>query len=240
MQQRNNGRASDEKRPTKITTHFTQWAEGSVLIETGNTRVICTATVEEIVPPHMRDKQQGWVTAEYSMLPRSTQTRTPREAAKGKQKGRTLEIQRLIGRSLRAVTDMTKLGERTIVIDCDVIQADGGTRTAAVTGGFIALALAVRSLEEKGLVPAGVLRQNVAAVSVGIIDGEPILDLDYSEDSAATVDMNIIMTSDDKFIEIQGTAEGTPFNDEQLARLIALGRKGISELIKEQNAALTA
>lgn len=237
--QRYDGRTPNDKRPIKISTNFTQWAEGSVLIETGNTKVICAASVEETVPIHLRGKEQGWVTAEYSMLPRSTQTRTPREAAKGKQKGRTLEIQRLIGRSLRAITDMKKLGERTITIDCDVIQADGGTRTASITGGFVALALAIKNLESKNLVEKGtVLRENVAAISVGIIGGTPMLDLDYSEDSTADVDMNIVMTENGQFIELQGTAEGNPFNDAELAKLIELGRKGIAELIYEQKKAI--
>lgn len=230
---RNDGRSPDQKRPLTITTNFTEWAEGSVLIETGKTKVICTATIEETVPHHLRGKATGWVTAEYAMLPRSTHSRTAREAAKGKQKGRTLEIQRLIGRSLRAVTDMKKLGERTITIDCDVIQADGGTRTASITGGYVALALAVRKLQAAGKVPADVLRDAVAAVSVGIVGGVPMLDLDYSEDSTADVDMNIVMTGTGKFIEIQGTAETAAFDDAQLAALLALARKGINEFIAE-------
>lgn len=238
MVQRQDGRMPGDKRPTKITTGYTDWAEGSVLIETGKTRVLCTATVEDTVPPHLRGKGKGWVTAEYAMLPRSTHQRTPREATKGKQKGRTLEIQRLIGRSLRAITDTVKLGERTITVDCDVLQADGGTRTASITGGYVALAIAIAKLENEGTVPAGVLNDTVAAISVGIIEGTPMLDLDYSEDSTAEVDMNIIMTGNGRFIELQGTAEGEPFDDTQLASMISLGRIGIAQLIQEQKSAI--
>lgn len=238
MVQRQDGRMPGDKRPTKITTGYTDWAEGSVLIETGKTRVLCTATVEDTVPPHLRGKGKGWVTAEYAMLPRSTHQRTQREATKGKQKGRTLEIQRLIGRSLRAITDTVKLGERTITVDCDVLQADGGTRTASITGGYVALAIAIAKLENEGTVPAGVLNDTVAAISVGIIEGTPMLDLDYSEDSTAEVDMNIVMTGNGRFIELQGTAEGEPFDDTQLASMISLGRIGIAQLIQEQKSAI--
>ena len=238
MVQRQDGRMPGDKRPTKITTGYTDWAEGSVLIETGKTRVLCTATVEDTVPPHLRGKGKGWVTAEYAMLPRSTHQRTQREATKGKQKGRTREIQRLIGRSLRAITDTVKLGERTITVDCDVLQADGGTRTASITGGYVALAIAIAKLENEGTVPAGVLNDTVAAISVGIIEGTPMLDLDYSEDSTAEVDMNIIMTGNGRFIELQGTAEGEPFDDTQLASMISLGRIGIAQLIQEQKSAI--
>lgn len=238
MVQRQDGRMPGDKRPTKITTGYTDWAEGSVLIETGKTRVLCTATVEDTVPPHLRGKGKGWVTAEYAMLPRSTHQRTPREATKGKQKGRTLEIQRLIGRSLRAITDTVKLGERTVTVDCDVLQADGGTRTASITGGFVALAIAIAKLEKEGTIPAGVLHDTVAAISVGIIEGTPMLDLDYSEDSTAEVDMNIVMTGNGRFIELQGTAEGEPFDDAQLASMISLGRTGIAQLIQEQKSAI--
>lgn len=231
---RPDGRAADEKRPLKMTPGFTKYAEGSVLIELGDTRVLCTASVEEKVPPHLRDAAQGWVTAEYSMLPRATHERSPREAQKGKIGGRTHEIQRLIGRSLRAVTDLRRLGERTITVDCDVLQADGGTRTASITGGFVALVLAVRKLQADGTAGSGIITDYIAATSVGIVRGETMLDLNYAEDSAAEVDMNIVMTGAGQFVELQGTAERGAFADDQLAAMIALGRKGIGELITAQ------
>jgi ribonuclease PH len=232
------GRAPEDKRPLKLTPGYAKYAEGSVLIDIGETRVLCTATVENKVPPHLRDMAQGWVTAEYAMLPRSSKQRIQREVTKGCVGGRTSEIQRLIGRSLRAVTDMRKLGERTITIDCDVIQADGGTRTAAITGGFVALALAVRSLQAEGKVGAGILRDFVAATSVGIVEGRPVLDLNYIEDSQADVDMNLVLTGSGKFIELQGTAEKEPFSDAQMAEMLRLGRKGIAELVAAQKGIL--
>jgi ribonuclease PH len=237
---RPSNRAPDEMRRATLTLKYTMHAEGSVLVEFGHTRVLCNATVEDRVPAFLRGKGQGWVTAEYGMLPRSTSDRMGREAARGRQGGRTMEIQRLIGRSLRAVVDMQKLGERTITVDCDVIQADGGTRTASITGGYVALAEAVH-----GLMADGVLRQNpligaVASVSVGIYQGTPILDLDYAEDSNAETDMNVVMTDTGKFIEIQGTAEGHPFGDEEMQQMLALARKGIRELCARQKAALDA
>jgi ribonuclease PH len=228
------GRAPDDKRPLKLTPGFAPYAEGSVLVEVGDTRVLCTATVDNKVPPHLRDMAQGWVTAEYAMLPRSSKQRISREVNKGHVGGRTYEIQRLIGRCLRTVTDMRRLGERTITIDCDVIQADGGTRTAAITGGFIALALAVRGLKADGKVGGGVLTDFVAATSVGMVEGRPVLDLNYIEDSQAEVDMNLIMTGAGNFIELQGTAERAAFDDAALAEMIRLGRKGIRELIAAQ------
>ncbi|MBX7245256.1 MAG: ribonuclease PH [Candidatus Sumerlaeaceae bacterium] len=232
--QRPDGRAPHEKRTLKLTPNFTKYAEGSVLIEIGDTRVLCTATVDNKVPPHLRDKAQGWVTAEYAMLPRSSAQRITREVNKGHVGGRTYEIQRLIGRTLRAVVEMRRLGERTITIDCDVLQADGGTRTAAITGGFIALAQAVRKLQTEGTVGPGVLLDYVAATSVGIWGGVPILDLNYEEDSNAEVDMNIIMTGAGKFVELQGTAEKGSFDDQELAELLKLGRAGINELVAAQ------
>ncbi|MGI8906425.1 MAG: ribonuclease PH [Candidatus Sumerlaeaceae bacterium] len=232
------GRAPDEKRALKMTPHFASYAEGSVLVEVGDTRVLCTATVDNKVPPHLRDMAQGWVTAEYAMLPRSSKQRIPREVNKGHVGGRTYEIQRLIGRCMRTVTDMRRLGERTITIDCDVIQADGGTRTAAITGGFVALALAVRGLKETGKVGAGVLTDFVAATSVGVVEGRPVLDLNYIEDSAADVDMNLIMTGAGNFVELQGTAERAAFDETALAEMIRLGRKGIQELIAAQQTIL--
>ena len=231
---RNDGRALDGKRPLKLIADFTKYAEGSVLVELGDTRVLCNASVEEKVPPHLRDKAQGWVTAEYSMLPRATHDRSPREAAKGKQGGRTYEIQRLIGRSLRAITDMRRLGERTITVDCDVLQADGGTRTASITGGFVAMALAVKRLRAAGSVGGGVLTDYMAATSVGIVGGVAMLDLCYEEDSRAEVDMNVIMTGGGRFVELQGTAEKGSFDDEALAAMLALGRKGVMELVAAQ------
>ena len=231
-------RRPDELRPFAIDRHYTRHAEGSVLVAFGDTRVICTASVEEGVPGFLRGRSQGWVTAEYGMLPRSTHTRIEREAARGKQSGRTQEIQRLIGRSLRAVTDLAKLGERTVKIDCDVIQADGGTRTASVTGAFVALYDAVGTLLERGVLAASPIRDFVAAVSVGLFEGVPVLDLDYAEDSACETDMNVVMTGSGGFVEVQGTAEGEPFSTAQMGALVALAKQGIAELIAKQKAAL--
>jgi ribonuclease PH len=231
---RQDGRAPDAVRPTTITPDFTIHAEGAVLIEVGRTKVICTASVEERVPPFLRGSGKGWVTAEYGMLPRATTTRMQREATAGKVGGRTQEIQRLIGRSLRAVIAMTELGERTIWVDCDVIQADGGTRTAAITGGFVALVLALERVREKGLLPRVPVTNYVAATSVGVIGGTPMLDLAYEEDSRADVDMNIVKTSDGRFIEVQGTAEAQPFNRAELDALLALADTGIATLIARQ------
>ncbi len=232
------GRDSESLRGIRITRNFTRHAEGSVLIEFGDTRVICTASVEEGVPPFLRGKGTGWVTAEYAMLPRATHTRSPRESSKGKVGGRTHEIQRLIGRSLRAVTNLTLLGERSILIDCDVIQADGGTRTAAITGAYIALVDAVRWLEEQRVIPSSPVREAVAAVSVGIVNGVPLLDLNYQEDSSAEVDMNFVMTSSDRFVEVQGTAETKPFTIGEMDEMRALAVKGIRRLFEIQNEAL--
>ena len=231
-------RAPDQMRPATLTRNYTMHAEGSVLVEFGKTRVLCNASVEERVPPFLRGKGQGWVTAEYGMLPRSTSERMGREAARGKQGGRTMEIQRLIGRSLRAVVDMKKLGERTITVDCDVIQADGGTRTASITGGFVALAEAVNKLMADGLIKNNPLTGSVASVSVGIYKGTPVLDLDYAEDSNAETDMNVVMTDSGQFIEVQGTAEGHPFSEEEMQQMLALARKGITELCARQKAVL--
>ena len=231
-------RKPDELRPIAIDRHYTRHAEGSVLVAFGDTRVICTASVEEGVPGFLRGRSQGWVTAEYGMLPRSTHTRIEREAARGKQSGRTQEIQRLIGRSLRAVTDRAKLGERTVKIDCGVIQADGGTRTASVTGAFVALYDAVGTLLERGVLAASPIRDFVAAVSVGLFEGVPVLDLDYAEDSACETDMNVVMTGSGGFVEVQGTAEGEPFSTAQMGALVALAKQGIAELIAKQKAAL--
>ncbi len=231
---RSDNRAADQMRPVKITPDYMAMAEGSALIEVGNTRVICTASIEEIVPFFMRNSGKGWITSEYAMLPRATLTRTPRESTKGRIGGRTHEIQRLIGRSLRAVTDMKKLGERTITLDCDVIQADGGTRTASITGAFVALGVAVQKLLQAGTLKASPIRDYVAATSVGIIDGEVWLDLPYEEDSRAEVDMNFVMTGSGKFVELQATAEQKPFDEGQLAQLMQLGRKGCEELIAKQ------
>jgi ribonuclease PH len=232
------GRDRCALRPVTITRKFIKHAEGSVLIEFGDTRVICTASVEETVPPFLKGKGTGWVTAEYSMLPRATHTRSPREAAKGKQSGRTLEIQRLIGRSLRAVTDMAALGERTIYIDCDVIQADGGTRTASITGAYVALADALAALRDRELLKSIPLKEAVAAVSVGIIGGEALLDLDYSEDSSADVDMNFVMTASERFVEVQGTAEAEPFTLVQMDAMRSLATGGIRQLFRIQEEAL--
>ncbi len=229
---------ADELRDIEIVRGFNRYAEGSVLISCGNTRVICTASVAEGVPPFRKDSGEGWVTAEYGMLPRSTHSRMNREAAKGKQSGRTVEIGRLIGRSLRAAVDMTLLGENTINIDCDVIQADGGTRCASITGGMVALYDALRWMRERELIAAFPVRDLVAAVSVGIIDGEPRLDLCYDEDSNAEVDMNVVMTGGGRYVEIQGTAEGEPFSEGDLTKLKCLAWKGIEGLIAAQRAAL--
>jgi ribonuclease PH len=237
---RPSGRKPDELRPVRITRRYTKHAEGSVLVEFGDTKVLCTASVEERVPPFLKDKGQGWVTAEYGMLPRATNTRTEREAARGRQSGRTLEIQRLIGRSLRAVTDLARLGPRTIQIDCDVLQADGGTRTAAITGSFVALHDAVSTLIARGLLAASPIRDFVAAVSVGIHQGEPVLDLDYAEDSGCDTDMNVVMTGAGGFVELQGTAEGAPFTPVEMVSLVALAERGIRELIGLQRTALNA
>jgi ribonuclease PH len=227
-------RASDQLRPTRIHPQYLLHPEGSVLIESGLTRVICTASVEDRVPPFLRNTGKGWVTAEYGMLPRATSTRTTREAASGKVGGRTQEIQRLIGRSLRSVTKLEQLGERTIWIDCDVIQADGGTRTAAITGAFVALVLALQHLRDKSVLTTLPVQDYVAATSVGVIDGTRMLDLAYEEDSRAEVDMNIVMTGGGKFIEVQGTAEASPFGRDALLELLDLGQKGINQLIELQ------
>jgi ribonuclease PH len=237
---RSDNRTPDQLRPVKIIPDFIGTAEGSVLIEVGNTRVICTASIEEVVPPFMRNTGKGWITSEYSMLPRSTLTRTPREVVKGRASGRTHEIQRLIGRSLRAVTDLARLGERTIWIDCDVIQADGGTRTASITGAFVALGLALEKLVQAGTLSSVPLKDFVAAVSVGIVDGEVLLDLCYEEDSRADVDMNFVMTAAGKMVELQATAEHQVFDDAQLAKMMAFARQGVQELIAKQQAVLSA
>jgi ribonuclease PH len=236
MTNRIDGRQPSDLRPTRITSPFTMHAEGSVLIEAGNTRVICTASVEERVPPLLRNTGKGWVTAEYGMLPRATSTRTQREASAGKVGGRTQEIQRLIGRSLRSVTRLPEVGERTIWIDCDVIQADGGTRTAAITGGFVALVLALKHMRTKGMLRTLPVSDFVAATSVGVVRGTPMLDLAYEEDSNADVDMNVVKTGDGRFIEVQGTAEGLPFEREALDSLLGLADAGIQELVAIQRA----
>ncbi|MBC9073211.1 ribonuclease PH [Thauera sp. CAU 1555] len=233
-------RQADELRPIRLTRHYTRHAEGSVLVEFGHTRVLCTASVEESVPPFLRGKGQGWVTAEYGMLPRATHTRSAREAAKGKQSGRTQEIQRLIGRSLRAVVDLSALGERQITVDCDVLQADGGTRTAAITGACVAVHDALGRLLAEGKLTESPLRDFVAAVSVGIYRGTPVLDLDYDEDSDCDTDMNVVMTGAGGFVEVQGTAEGTPFSRAELDSLLGLAEQGIARLIEIQKAALAA
>jgi len=235
---RPSNRAPDEMRHIRITRNYTMHAEGSVLVEFGNTRVLCNATIEERLPGFLRGKGQGWVTAEYGMLPRSTNSRMGREAARGKQGGRTMEIQRLIGRSLRAVIDMQSLGERSITIDCDVIQADGGTRTASITGGYVALADAVQTLLDSKAIDINPLTGQVASVSVGIYKGTPVLDLDYPEDCNAETDMNVVMSGAGDFIEVQGTAEGHPFNQDELNSMLALARKGIRELVASQKDAL--
>jgi ribonuclease PH len=235
---RPSGRKPGDLRPVRLQRKFTKHAEGSVLVEFGDTRVLCTASVEEKVPPFLRDSGRGWVTAEYGMLPRATNTRTDREAARGKQSGRTQEIQRLIGRSLRAVVDLASLGSRTIHIDCDVLQADGGTRTASITGAFVALHDAVLFLRNKKLLSADPIREHVAAVSVGIFNGMPVLDLDYAEDSACGTDMNVVMTGAGRFVEVQGTAEGEPFSRAEADALLALAERGIAELVGHQKRAL--
>jgi ribonuclease PH len=235
---RSDNRTPDQMRPVNILPDYISTAEGSCLIEIGNTRVICTASIEETVPPFLRNSGKGWVTSEYGMLPRATLTRTARESAKGRQSGRTHEIQRLIGRCMRAVTDLIRLGERTIWVDCDVIQADGGTRTASITGAFVAIALAVQKLTEAGTLTVSPLRDYVAATSVGIVDGAALLDLAYEEDSRAEVDMNIVMTGSKKMVEVQGTAEQHPFDDDQLAKMLSLAKSGIEQLIVKQQAIL--
>jgi ribonuclease PH len=231
---RNGGRAADQLRPVRFTRRYTAHAEGSVLCEFGGTRVLCTATVENGVPPFLRNSGKGWLTAEYGMLPRATHTRTAREAARGKQAGRTQEIQRLIGRSLRACIDLAAIGERTITIDCDVLQADGGTRTAAITGGFVALADAIDTMLAKRAIAANPLHGQIAAVSVGIVKGEPVLDLEYSEDVDAETDMNVVMNSGGAFIEVQGTAEGHAFRREELDAMLNLAATGTAELFGMQ------
>src|SRR5499433_357798 len=231
---RTDGRASDELRPVCITPGFLPYAEGSVLIEMGNTRVVCSASLDERVPPFLRNSGQGWLTAEYAMLPRATESRTPREIGRGGPSGRTHEIQRLIGRSLRSVVDMAALGERSVTIDCDVIQADGGTRTASITGGFVALALALNRLVEAGKIARPPLRDYVAAISVGVVGERVLLDLDYVEDSAAEVDMNVVRTGDGRFVEIQGTAETEPFDQETMNQMIEAASIGVDRLIAIQ------
>jgi len=238
--QRSAGRAADALRPVTLTRHYTCHAEGSVLVAFGDTKVLCTASVEEKVPPHKRGSGEGWVTAEYGMLPRSTHTRSDREAARGKQSGRTQEIQRLIGRSMRTVFDLSALGERTIHLDCDVLQADGGTRTAAITGAFVAAHDAVTWLLDQGRIAASPIRDGVAAVSVGIVEGTPLLDLEYTEDSACDTDMNVVMTAGGGFVEIQGTAEGAAFTRAEMDLLLGLADKGIRELVSAQRASLAS
>jgi ribonuclease PH len=235
---RSDNRAPEQLRPVNIVPDFVSTAEGSVLIEVGNTRVICTATVEESVPSFLKGAGKGWITAEYSMLPRSTLTRTPREAARGRQSGRTHEIQRLIGRALRAVVDLKRLGERTITLDCDVIQADGGTRTASITGAFVALGLAMEKLVEAGTLSSAPIRDFVAAVSVGVVEGSILLDLCYEEDSQADVDLNFVMTGAHKIVEIQATAEQHPFDESQLKKMMDYAAKGIESLIAKQRSIL--
>jgi ribonuclease PH len=236
---RSDGRLDEQLRPTRITPNYLIHAEGSVLVESGKTKVICTASVEDRVPPFRRNSGKGWVTAEYGMLPRATTTRTQREASSGRVGGRTQEIQRLIGRSLRAVTKMEQLGERTITLDCDVIQADGGTRTASITGAFVALGLALEKLVEAGTLTSVPFRDFLAAVSVGIVDGEVLLDLCYEEDSRADVDMNFVMTAGKKFVEVQATAEHQVFDEEQLGKMISLASQGVHTLIAKQQAVLS-
>ena len=238
MYARSEGRAPDASRPVQIQRQFTIHAEGSVLISFGRTQVLCTASVEDRVPPHKKGSGEGWVTAEYGMLPRATHTRSAREAAKGKQSGRTQEIQRVIGRSLRAVFDLKALGERTITLDCDVIQADGGTRTAAITGAFVAARDAVNALLASGAIQQDPIKDHVAAVSVGIVEGTPLLDLEYTEDSACDTDMNVVMTGAGGFIEVQGTAEGESFSRAEMNALLDLAAKGIAELVLAQKGAL--
>jgi ribonuclease PH len=235
---RPSGRRPDELRPVRITRRYTRHAEGSVLVEFGDTKVLCTASVEERVPPFLKDTGRGWVTAEYGMLPRSTNTRTEREAARGKQSGRTQEIQRLIGRALRAVVDLSALGPRTVQLDCDVLQADGGTRTASITGAFVALYDAVSGLRDRKLIEKNPIRDFVAGVSVGVYQGTPVLDLDYAEDSACGCDMNVVMTGGGSFVELQGTAEGETFARRELDELVGLAERGIRELVAHQKRTL--
>jgi len=236
---RTDGRASDELREVKITPGFLAYAEGSVLIEMGSTRVVCAASLEDRVPPFLRNTGQGWITAEYAMLPRATQQRTSREIGRGGPSGRTHEIQRLIGRSLRAIADMRVLGERTVTIDCDVLQADGGTRTAAITGAYVAFALASQRLLKSGKLAGSLVKSQVAAVSVGIVENTPLLDLKYDEDSRADVDMNVVCTGDGRFIELQGTAEREPFSRQQMDQLLTLADKGIKILLDIQRRAIS-
>jgi ribonuclease PH len=227
---RSDGRAPEQMRPIRLTPGYLLTAEGSVMIDCGNTRVLCAATVEETVPPFLRNQGKGWVTAEYSMLPRSTTTRNQREATKGRQSGRTLEIQRLIGRSLRTVVNLELLGERSVIVDCDVIQADGGTRTASITGAWVAMALAIDKLVKYGALKRSPLLDSVSAISVGVVKGQPLLDLNYEEDSRADVDMNVVMTGAGKFVEVQATGEKAAFDDAEMAAMISLARVGIAEL----------
>lgn len=240
MFKRPSHRKPNEMRTVRFTTHYTMHAEGSVLVEVGNTKVICTASVINGKPKFLQDRAEGWVTAEYGLLPRATHTRCDREAAKGKQSGRTQEIQRLIGRALRAVVDRTKIDNFTIQLDCDVIQADGGTRCASISGAWVALALAVQTMLDKGQIQENPLKGQVAAVSAGIFDGTPVVDLDYPEDSHSETDMNFVMTSDGRFVEIQGTAEGDPFSENEMGQMTALAKAAIAEIIELQKAALTA
>ena len=235
---RHNDRKVDEMREVKIQPNYIEFAEGSCLFEIGNTKVICTASVEEGVPPFLRGKGKGWITSEYGLLPRSCKTRVSRESSKGKKTGRTHEIQRLVGRSLRSVVDMSILGERTIWIDCDVIQADGGTRCASITGSFIALCLALKWMKDKNIMKKVQIKHFVAAISIGVRNGNILLDLDYAEDSTADVDMNLVMTDSGKFIEVQGTAEGQPFDIAEMDSLVKVGQKGIFELIEKQRSVL--
>ncbi|MWV46795.1 ribonuclease PH [Paenibacillus sp. HJL G12] len=231
---RSNGRSSNELRPMNLTVNVNKYAEGSVFIEMGDTKVLCTATVDEKVPPFLKGQGKGWVTAEYSMLPRATQSRNQRESARGKLSGRTMEIQRLIGRALRSVVDLRALGERTITLDCDVIQADGGTRTTSITGSFVALAIAVNKIAQQHKLPVFPITDYLASVSVGVVNDEPMLDLNYEEDSSAKVDMNLVMTGGGAFVELQGTGEESPFTREELNQLLELGEKGILQLIEKQ------
>lgn len=235
---RPSGRSAEQVRPIKITRHYTKHAEGSVLVEFGETKVLCNATVDESVPRFLKGQNQGWVTAEYGMLPRATNSRTQREAAKGKQTGRTMEIQRLIARSLRAMIDLKLLGEYTITLDCDVIQADGGTRTASITGACVALNDAINKMIAEGKVKQNPIKSLIAAVSVGIVDGQPVCDLEYIEDSNAETDMNVVMTDDGRIIEVQGTAEGEPFSHDELLKLLELAKNGIATIIDAQRQAL--
>ena len=237
---RTDGRDLRDIRPVSIQTGYLAWAEGSCLLEMGNTRVLCAASYEEGVPRFLQGSGRGWVTAEYGMLPRATSERSPREAARGRQSGRTYEIQRLIGRSLRAVTRLDRMADATITVDCDVLQADGGTRTAAITGGYVALALAVRTLRERGVLKGDPLADSVGAVSAGIVDGQPMVDLSYEEDSRAEVDFNVVMTGDRRLVEVQGTAEGEPFSREQLDEMVSLAGDGIARLTEIQREAVGA